>query len=82
MTPLGGSNYPLRGAKSTNWEGGVRVPAFVRGPGIPANSSTSELFHISDWLPTLARVAGVKPSKQLDGVDQMGEFCKCKKSMG
>ena len=28
----GGSNFPLRGAKQTIWEGGTRVPTFIHGP--------------------------------------------------
>ena len=69
---LGGTNYPYRGGKWTNWEGGVRVPAFVVGPGISKNVTSDALFHITDWLPTLAKIANVKPKKELDGVDQTG----------
>ena len=34
----GQSNYPLRGAKNTNFEGGVRTPALVTGPGVRSGS--------------------------------------------
>jgi arylsulfatase len=50
---------PFRGEKNTNWEGGWRVPAFVRWPGkIEAGSVTNEIVHHMDWLPTFAAVAG------------------------
>ena len=54
----GGSNFPFRGGKNSNFEGGVRVPCIVGGGwgGLPAdvrNTSTDALVHISDWLPTL-----------------------------
>jgi arylsulfatase len=50
---------PFRGEKNTNWEGGWRVPAFVRWPGrIKAGSVTNEVVHHMDWLPTFAAVAG------------------------
>jgi arylsulfatase len=50
---------PFRGEKNTNWEGGWRVPAFVRWPGrIEAGSVTNEVVHHMDWLPTFAAAAG------------------------
>ncbi len=61
---------PFRGEKNTNWEGGWRVPAFVRWPGkIQAGSITNEIVHHMDWLPTFAAVAGKDDIKEdlLDG---------------
>ena len=57
----GGSNYPYRGGKMYYYDGGVRVPAYVHSPLIPKPLRGSEftgLFHATDWLPTLARLAG------------------------
>jgi arylsulfatase len=61
---------PFRGEKNTNWEGGWRVPAFVRWPGnIPAGAMTNEIVHHMDWLPTLLAAAGKDDIKEdlLDG---------------
>jgi arylsulfatase len=61
---------PFRGEKNTNWEGGWRVPAFVRWPGkIPAGRITNEIVHHMDWLPTFAAAAGKDDIKEdlLDG---------------
>ena len=61
---------PFRGEKNTNWEGGWRVPAFVRWPGkIPAGRITNEIVHHMDWLPTFASAAGKDDIKEdlLDG---------------
>jgi len=61
---------PFRGEKNTNWEGGWRVPAFVRWPGkIPAGEVTNEIVHHMDWLPTFAAAAGKDDIKEdlLDG---------------
>ena len=50
---------PFRGEKNTNWEGGWRVPAYVRWPGkIEAGSYTNEIVHHMDWLPTFLAAAG------------------------
>ena len=61
---------PFRGEKNTNWEGGWRVPAFVRWPGrIAAGSYTNEIVHHMDWLPTFLAVAGKDDIKEdlMDG---------------
>ncbi len=61
---------PFRGEKNTNWEGGWRVPAMVRFPGvIPAGSVSNGIVHHMDWLPTLAAIAGKDDVKEdlLDG---------------
>ena len=60
-----GINYPLRGEKRTNYEGGMRVAAFVSGGLIPRHlrGTTSGIrFHIVDWYPTFCHLAGVDPS--------------------
>jgi arylsulfatase len=50
---------PFRSEKNTNWEGGWRVPVFVRWPGrIPAGSVYNDIVSHQDWLPTLLAAAG------------------------
>jgi len=61
---------PFRGEKNTNWEGGWRVPAFVRWPGkVAPGSYTNQIVHHMDWLPTFLAVAGKDDIKDdlLDG---------------
>ncbi|KAL5256728.1 hypothetical protein ACHWQZ_G011854 [Mnemiopsis leidyi] len=81
---LGSSNLPFRGAKCTLYEGGVRTPAFIKIPQftpVTMNSSVkyNGLFHISDWFPTILKLAQLEPGlkgKQLDGVDHSETFRK------
>jgi len=50
---------PFRNEKNSNWEGGWRVPTFVRWPGkIEAGTTTNQIVHHMDWLPTFAAIAG------------------------
>ena len=61
---------PFRGEKNTNWEGGWRVPAMVRWPGVVKPGSVSnEIVHHMDWIPTFLAAAGKKDIKKdlLDG---------------
>ena len=58
------NNFPLRGGKHTNWEGGVRVVAFASGGFLPAPRHgvvLSGVMHNADWYPTLATLAGASP---------------------
>ncbi|MEM7010946.1 MAG: sulfatase [Verrucomicrobiota bacterium] len=68
----GGSALPLRGAKTSTWEGGLRVPCIMRAPGkIPAGGVCAELTCTMDLLPTIANLAdGEIPSDRvIDGND-------------
>jgi arylsulfatase A-like enzyme len=61
---------PFRGEKNTNWEGGWRVPALVRWPGVVEPGSVSNgIVHHMDWLPTFVAAAGKGDVKEdlLDG---------------
>ena len=50
---------PFRAEKNTNWEGGWRVPAFLRWPGkIKAGTVLNGIVSHQDWLPTLLAAAG------------------------
>jgi arylsulfatase A-like enzyme len=54
-----GGTTPFRGEKNTNWEGGYRVPAMVRWPGlVKPGSEINDIFSAEDWLPTLMGAAG------------------------
>jgi len=77
----GALNYPLRGAKATLFEGGVRSPGFIHAPNIFKEKSYDfkELFHISDYFPTLlsmiesdsSQISNITTSENnFDGVDQ------------
>ena len=54
------SNAPLRGEKASTWEGGIRVPLLVRGPGIAAGSVCRLPVTGTDLYPTIAEWAGVR----------------------
>jgi arylsulfatase len=54
-----GANTPFRMMKDTNWEGGWRVPSFIRWPGVikPGSVYNGIVSHI-DMFPTLLAAAG------------------------
>ena len=63
----GANNYPLKGGKVSNWEGGIRVNAFVSGGYLPEKvRGTKKEGYICgwDWYTTLSHVAGVVPTDE------------------
>lgn len=71
----GYTSMVFRGGKGDTTEGGIRVDAFIRWPGmIEADGIINNIIHVSDIYTTLARFAGAEgaiPGDRLvDGVDQ------------
>jgi len=61
----GGNNFPLRGGKASNWEGGFRVPTVVSGGIVPIErrgATYAGITHFADWYATFSALAGV-PAK-------------------
>jgi arylsulfatase B/arylsulfatase I/J len=86
-----GNNFPLRGEKSTNYEGGVRAVGFIHWPNLPAalqGTTTDVVVHVADWLPTFVRgVAGFPLVRDqyaypLDGVDQWAALTRSPAARG
>lgn len=51
----------IQGSKLSTFEGGIRVPAIVWGPGvgIQAGRQSTEVIRAMDWYPTLATLADI-----------------------
>jgi arylsulfatase A-like enzyme len=69
------SNWPLRGGKTTLFEGGVRVIGFISGganfiPAAARGTTRSALMHAVDILPTLAGLANDTIAQGIDGQNQ------------
>ncbi len=65
----------FRGGKTATTEGGVRVDAFARWPGmIEADSIVGDIVHVTDLFTSFARMANatdnIPTDRLIDGVDQ------------
>ncbi|ROT79268.1 Arylsulfatase B [Penaeus vannamei] len=70
-TVSAGNNWPLRGNKSTLWEGGTRGAAFVHSPLLQNPGTVSHnLIHVTDWYKTFTSLAGGEAPEDTDGFDQ------------
>ncbi|MEA4935275.1 MAG: sulfatase-like hydrolase/transferase [Paludibacter sp.] len=72
-TQMHTDNWPLRGFKGSETEGGIRVPFLLSMPNtIPQNQQYNLPVISLDLFPTFVKLAGGDPSinpKSLDGVD-------------
>ncbi len=72
MKGKGGYNAGMRGIKGSEYDGGHRVPCFIKYPngGIGGGRDISQLTAHIDLLPTLAELCGLKAPQQnkIDGV--------------
>ena len=63
----GANNYPLKGGKTSDWQGGIRVNGFISGGYLPEKmrgQKTDGYIHISDWYATFCNLAGVDPTDE------------------
>ncbi|MCO6456158.1 MAG: sulfatase-like hydrolase/transferase [Pirellulaceae bacterium] len=70
----GSDNRPLRGGKSTMFEGGLRVPCLVRWPArLPAGQVSDAFLTSLELFPTIAAATGCQPPADLalDGFDML-----------
>ena len=74
---FGANNWPLRGWKASFWEGGIRGVGFVHSPLLEERGVIrNDLIHVSDWYPTIRRLAAAGASgpisfSNIDGIDQV-----------
>jgi arylsulfatase A len=61
-------NTPFRAGKGFLYEGGLRVPLIVRGPGIVRGRTIDTPFVNTSWVPTLLELTGAASAAGLDGV--------------
>lgn len=56
--------------KDSPWEGAIRSAAAIWSPHLRTRQRVShQLFHITDWLPTFAHLAGIQLDRPVDGVN-------------
>jgi N-acetylglucosamine-6-sulfatase len=59
--------HRLHAGKLTPYEEDIRVPLFIRGPGIPAGQERAEIVGNVDLAPTIAELAGARVPDFVDG---------------
>lgn len=75
LTYPDGGTTPFAGQKGKSYEGGYRVPAVIRWPGvIKAGTKYKEMFASLDWLPTFVEIAGGDKGNDLRAKIEKGAY--------
>lgn len=61
------NNLPLNAGKGSLYEGGIRIPLIITGPGIPKSTTCETAVTGYDLLPTFCEWAGITAPKNLEG---------------
>ena len=67
-------NLPLAHGKGSLWEGGMRVPFIVRGPGIEPGTISETRVVSLDLFPTYAEIAGTTAPDTVEGGNLLPVF--------
>lgn len=62
----------IRQGKILPYDPALRTPLLMRGPGIPAGEVRYDPFLSTDFAPTIADLAGVRPRVVVDGTSMLG----------
>lgn len=67
----GGDSGPYRGAKSSLFEGGIRLPTIINWKNnLPENNVNNQFIMNIDWMPTLSKFCNLTISTDsIDGLD-------------
>jgi N-acetylglucosamine-6-sulfatase len=68
--------HAIRYGKYFPYEPALRIPMIIRGPGIKPNTVITDPVFEIDITPTVLELAGVKPTRPVDGVSLLARMQK------
>jgi arylsulfatase A-like enzyme len=74
--------HRIEKGKGTPYEESLRVPLFVRGPGVPRGKTLPHLVTNVDLAPTFAELAGARAPARVDGRSLVGLLSRTPTDVG
>lgn len=62
-------NLPLKKGKGSLYEGGIRIPMLIAGPGVKLNAVSSQYLIAEDLFSTILEWAGIRDPKVIQEID-------------